>query len=77
MFSYVKISISGLELFKFFDEIVAIIRMDLDVYRAGKIKTENSEYGFSVNDVSVAAKVDFVRIFLYDRDESFYLTCHL
>ena len=66
-----------LELFQFCQKIVAVFAVDFDGKGFREIEAENSENGFGVDDVSVAAEIDIVGIFLNDGYESFYLTCHL
>ena len=70
----------GTVLCKFFelrDEIVAVVRMDLDDQRLGKVEAENAEDRLRVHDVFVALQVDLIGIVLHDLDELFYVLRHL
>lgn len=63
--------------FQRFDEVVAVVGVDLDDERFGEVEAENTEDGLRVDDVFIALQVDLIRIILHDFDELFHVLCHL
>ena len=62
--------------FQRFDEVVAVVGVDLDDERFGEVEAENTEDGLRVDDVFIALQVDLIRIILHDFDISLYLITH-